>query len=152
MIYILCRDHKINRKLLTPRRDHLLFPYDDGKGEHHSSRSKAFGILPDEDEVEKHPKGISGNILRGDPINRNWKKVPGKVSKSNLSSSMTFSKNARTHECRSLKEPSPMKNNVAHISGKLSIASMNRIPGKDAAKNVSTGSDATLRTAQMEKR
>ncbi|XP_057792962.1 protein ENHANCED DOWNY MILDEW 2-like [Salvia miltiorrhiza] len=146
-ILIYCRDHKICRKLLTPRRDHLLFPNDDGKGGQHSTRSKAFGILPDEDKVEQHSKGTSGDILSGGPINKNRKNLPGNVSKQNLSSSrMNVGPPSR-----SLKEPSAIKNN--QISGKrMSISSMKRIPEKAAAENVPIGNAATLRTAEMRHR
>ncbi|KAH6784991.1 hypothetical protein C2S51_000419 [Perilla frutescens var. frutescens] len=152
-ILIYCRDHKICRKLLTPRRDHLLFPNDDGKGDQHSRRSKAFGILPDEDKVENHYKGISGNIFSSYPINKNSKKLPGNVSLSNLSSRMTFTKNVGTPQWRGLKEPSPIKNKLDQINGKrVSISSMKRIPEKAAAENVPTGSATTLRTAEMKNR
>lgn len=148
--YVLFRDHKIWRKILTPRRDHLLFPDDDDDGKigQHSTRSKAFGSLPDEDKVEKHSKGTSGDILSGDPINKNRINQPGIVSKRNLSSSRI---NVGHPECRNLEQHSPIKNN--QICGKrMSISSMTRIPEKDAAGNSPTGTAATFRTAEMKNR
>ncbi|XP_047941334.1 protein ENHANCED DOWNY MILDEW 2-like isoform X1 [Salvia hispanica] len=148
-ILIYCRDHKIWRKILTPRRDHLLFPDDDdGKIGQHSTRSKAFGSLLDEDKVEKNSKGTSGDILSGDPINKNRINQPGIVSKQNLSSSRI---NVGHPGCRNLEQPSTIKNN--QICGKrMSISSMTRIPEKDAAENPPTGTAATLRTAEMKNR
>lgn len=160
---MLFRDHKICRKIFTPKRDHLLFPNDDGKREQHPTellpdklkmsarRSKAYGILTD--EVEKLSKGITG-----DSINKNEKNLTRKVSKLNLSSRMTFSKNVDISEWRSPKKPSPTKKiKLIQIGGKpVSTSSMKRVPEKAAAaaaaENVPTGSAATLRTAEMENR
>ncbi|KAG6419660.1 hypothetical protein SASPL_121882 [Salvia splendens] len=114
----------------------------------HSTRSKAFGSLPDEDKVEKHSKGTSGDILSGDPINKNRINQPGIVSKRNSSSSKI---NVGHPECRNLEQPSTIKNN--QICGKrMSISSMTRIPEKDATENPPTGTAATLRTAEMKNR
>lgn len=146
VIYILFREHKICRNLLTPRRDHLLFPNDDGKGGQHSTRSKTFGSLPEDDKVELS-KGIYGDTLSGDPINKNGKNLPGNVFKRNLSSSSTFSKNVGTSKCKSLMDPSPIMNTLAQLNIKrMTISSMKRIP-----ENVLTGGTA-LRTAEMKNR
>lgn len=140
------REHKICRNLLTPRRDHLLFPNDDGKGGQHSTRSKAFGSLPGDDKVELS-KGISGDTLSGGPIIKNRKTLPGNIFKRNLSSSSTFSKNVGTSECKSLMDPSSITNTLAQINVKrMTISSMKRIP-----ENVLAGG-AALRTAEIKNR
>lgn len=130
----------------------MLFPNDDGKRGQHSTRSKTFGILPDDGKVE-HSKGISGDTLSGDHVNKNRKNLPGNVFKRNLSSSTTFSKNIGTSECKSLKDPSSIKNTLAQISvNRMSISSMKRIPEKAAAENVRTGSATALRSVEMKNR
>ncbi|KAI3457754.1 hypothetical protein Pfo_014417 [Paulownia fortunei] len=161
------RDHKICHKILTPKRDHLLFPDSDWKKEQHptgllldksnvmSERgSKAYGILTDEVKVEELSKGITGDFRSGDSINKNEKNLTGKVTNLNLSSSMMFSENVATSEWRKPNKPSPMeKIKLPWKSGKLvSTPSMKRVPEKAADENVPTGSARTLRTAEMEKR
>ncbi|KAL3849183.1 hypothetical protein ACJIZ3_011065 [Penstemon smallii] len=84
-VLIYCMDHKICRKILTPRRDHLLFP-DDGKKVQQPTgcppnkinlvlekRSKAYGILTKTDEAGK-PKNVDISH-RGKPNNLSTIKI-----------------------------------------------------------------------------
>lgn len=153
---MLFRDHKICRKLLTPIRDHLLFPNDDGKREQHpaklnvmSMKSKAYGIITDQDKVGKLSKGKTGNS-----INKNEKNLTGKVSKLNFSASMLFPKNDDISKSSSSQNPSLKKEiKLPQITVKqMSTSIMKRIPEETAAEYVRTGSAATSRTAGIKNR
>ncbi|PIN01457.1 Histone-lysine N-methyltransferase [Handroanthus impetiginosus] len=166
-ILIYCLDHKISCKVLTPRRDHLLFPGVDGKTEQHPTellpdkpkvlserRSKAYGILTDENKVAKLSKEMTSEYTSGYSINKNKKNHAEKVSGLNLSSTMKSSKDVAISEPRKAKNPSMMKKiNLFQGSGKsVSMMSVKRYKEKTAVRSVSTGSARTLRTAEMEKR
>lgn len=138
---MLFRDHKICRRIFTPRRDHLLFPNDDGKREQHpdklnvmsARKSKAYGILTDQNKVDKVSKGKTG-----DPINKNEKNITGKVSKLNLSTRMMFPKNADTSKSSSRQKPSLKKEIKLPQITANPISSMKKVPEETAAEYVPT--------------
>ncbi|KAG8387224.1 hypothetical protein BUALT_Bualt03G0231000 [Buddleja alternifolia] len=167
-ILIYCTDHKICRKILTPKRDHLLFPDVDGTKEQYPTeslpdklnatsgkRSKAYGILTEIDKVkvEKLSRGITGDFRRGDSINRNEKSFAGKTFKQNLSSSM-FSKNVASSECiKPNKPPTMEKSKLPWKHGEsVSMLAMKRTSEKAVVQKNPAGSARPSRTVEMEKR
>ncbi|KAL8473920.1 hypothetical protein ACS0TY_029992 [Phlomoides rotata] len=152
-ILIYCMDHKICRRIFTPRRDHLLFPNDDGKREQHNvmsaRKSKAYGTITDQNKVDKVSKGKTG-----DSINKNEQSLNRKVSKLNFSASMLFPMNADISRSSSTQKPSLKKEiKLPQRTVKpMSTSSMKRIPEETAAEYVLTGSAATSRTAGIKSR
>ncbi|KAL6529861.1 hypothetical protein OROGR_015484 [Orobanche gracilis] len=160
-ILIYCMDHKICRKILTPRRDHLLFPDVDGNKEQHptvvlpdksnvmSERSRVYGILTNEVKVKELSKGITGDF-----INNNERKHAGKFTKINLSSNMVFSESVSVSEWRNPNKPISMGRIKSSLkSGKsMSKSSMRGVPENAAVENVPIERAMTLRTPEMKKR
>ncbi|KAL6499246.1 hypothetical protein OROHE_026156 [Orobanche hederae] len=160
-ILIYCMDHKICRKILTPRRDHLLFPDVDGNKEQQptvvlpdksnvmSVRSRVYGILTDEVKVKELSKGITDDF-----INNNERKHVGKFTKINLSSSMVFSESVSVSEWRKPNKPMSMGRIKPSLkSGKpMSKSSMRGVPENAAVENVPIERARTLRTPEMKKR
>ncbi|KAK4437532.1 protein ENHANCED DOWNY MILDEW 2 [Sesamum alatum] len=164
---MLFRDHKICRRILTPRRDHLLFPDVVGNKKQQPTellpdklnvtsgrRTKAYGILSDEIKVEKLSKGVTFDSLGGYSINKKEKNLSGKVSNVNLSSTMGFSMIVASSEWRKPNKPSKMEKIKLPGKGGQSVStpSMKRFPDKTLVVNVPPGSTRPLRTAEMEKR
>ncbi|KAL6554485.1 hypothetical protein OROMI_020158 [Orobanche minor] len=160
-ILIYCMDHKICRKILTPRRDHLLFPDVDGNKEQQptvvlpdksnvmSVRSRVYGILTDEIKVKELSKGITDDF-----INNNERKHAVKFTKINLSSNMVFSESVSVSEWRNPNKPISMGRIKSSLkSGKpMSKSSLRGVPENAAVENVSIERARTLRTPEMKRR
>lgn len=152
---IYCMDHKINSKLLTPTRNHLLFPDVAEIELQHvvlERRSKTYGTLTGMEVEAKHlPKGMirSDNI-----ISESKKTVKGKVSKTNSRSSMTVPQNVTISEREQLKKTFTIEKNKLREKSDWSMSTQitKKIPAKDKAQNVPAGGSGTLRDAEMEMR
>ncbi|GER54071.1 enhanced downy mildew 1 2 [Striga asiatica] len=161
-ILIYCMDHKICRNILTPKRDHLLFPEVGGNKDQYPSvlrpeklhvmserRSKVYGILTDEVTLKKLPKGITDDFIK------NKEKKPfEKVGKINSSASMIRPQSISTYEWRKPNNPSAMGRFKSTVkSGKpLSSSSMGGVSEKGAIANIPSKKARTLRTPEMRKR
>ncbi|XP_073140588.1 protein ENHANCED DOWNY MILDEW 2-like isoform X2 [Henckelia pumila] len=150
---IYCMDHKINSKLLTPKRNHLLFPYVSENELQQvvlERRSKTYGTLTG---LEVEAKHLRKDIIRSDNIiSGSEKTLKGKVSKTN--SRPSIPQNATISEREQLKETFAIgKIKLIRKSDWLtSMQVTKKIPAKSMAQNVLAGGSGTLRDTEMEKR